>query len=94
MPEVFEWNGIDMYLKRVSYIFKVPALDSTGVFPFLQRMEARYHKVPTPKKSRAMRQKIHDEGLEKLALDSERGPLNAFNSCKLHNINCHYVNTT
>ena len=72
----------------------MPALDSTGVFPFLQRMEARYHRVPTAKKSRAMRQKIHDEGLEKLALDSERGPLNAFNSCKLHNIYFHYVNMT
>ena len=73
---------------------KVPALDSMGVFPFLQWMEARYHRVPTAKKLRAMRQKICDEGLEKLALDSERGPLNAFNSCKLHNINCHYINMT
>ena len=73
---------------------KVPALDSMGMLPFLQRMEARYHRVPTAKKSRVMRQKICDEGLEKLASDSERGPLNAFNSCKLHNINSHYVNTT
>ena len=89
MTAVFEWNRIDMYLKLVSYIFKVPALDSTGVFPFLQRMEVRYHRMPTAKKLRAMRQKICDEGLEKLALDSERGPLNAFNSCKWHNINCH-----
>ena len=59
----------------------MPALDSKGVFPFLDRMEARYHRVPTAKKLRAMRQKIHNEGLEKLALDSQRGPLNAFNSC-------------
>ena len=72
----------------------MPALDSMDVFPFLDRMEARYHRVPTAKKSRAMQQKIHDEGLEKLASDSERGPLNAFNSCKLYNINCHYVNMT
>ena len=54
MPAVFEWNGIDMYLKCVSYIFKVLALDSMGMFPFLQRMEAKYHRVPTAKKSRAM----------------------------------------
>ena len=72
----------------------MPALDLMGVFPFLDRMEARYHRVPTAKKSRAMRQKIHDEGLEKLVLDSQIGPLNAFNSCKLHSLNFHYINKT
>ena len=72
----------------------MPALDLTGVFPFLDRMEARYHRVPTAKKLRVMWQKIHNEGLEKLASDSESGPLNTFNSCKLYNINCHYANMT
>ena len=61
-------------------------MDSMGVFPFLDRMEARYHRVPTAKKSRMMRQKLHDEGLEKLPLDSQIGPLNAFNFCKLHSL--------
>ena len=56
------------------------------MYPLLDRMEARYHKVPTAKKSRTMHQKLHDEGLEKLALDSQIGPLNGFNSCKFHSL--------
>ena len=64
------------------------------MYPFLDRMEARYHRVPTAKKSRTMQQKLHDEGLEKLVLDSQRGPLNGFNFCKLHSLNFHYVNKT
>ena len=73
--------------------FWVPALDSTGVYPFLDGMEARYHRVPTAK-SRTMCQKLHDEDLEKLALDSQIGPLNSFNSCKLHSLDFHYINKT
>ena len=64
------------------------------MYPFLDRMEARYHRVPTAKKLRTMLQKLCDEGLEKLALDSQIGPLNGFNSCKLHSLDFHYVNKT
>ena len=53
------------------------------MFPFLDRMEARYHRLPTAKKSRTMQQRLCDEGLEKLVADSQIGPMNAFNSCKL-----------
>ena len=63
-------------------VLQAPAVDSTGHFPFLDRMESRYNRVPTTN-SRSMRDKLQDQGLEKLKEESALGPMNAFNSCKL-----------
>ena len=63
-------------------VLQAPAVDSTGHFPFLDRMESRYNRVPMTN-SRSMRDKLREQGLEKLKEESALRPMNAFNSCKL-----------
>ena len=61
-----------MYLKRFPCFTQAPAVDSTGHFPFLDRMESRYNRVPTTN-SRSMRDKLREQGLEKLKEESAQG---------------------
>ena len=53
-----------------------------GHFPFIDRMESRYNRVLMTN-SHTMRDKLREQGLEKLKEESVLGPMNAFNSCKL-----------
>ena len=53
-----------------------------GHFPFIDSMESRYNRVPMTN-SHTMRDKLREQGLEKLKEESALGPMNAFNSCKL-----------
>ena len=64
------------------HVLQAPAVDSTGHFPFVDRMESRYNRVLTTN-SCTMRDKLREQGLEKLKEESALGPLNTFNSCKL-----------
>ena len=76
---------------------QAPAVDATGTFLFLQRMSDRYNRVPKSATSQQMRDKLRDQGLDKLLEDSAGGPMNAFNSCKyigkMNGLDI-YVNTT
>ena len=51
-----------------------------GHFPFVERMESRYNRVLMTN-SHTMRDKLREQGLEKLKEESALGPMNAFNSC-------------
>ena len=53
-----------------------------GHFPFVDRIESRYNRVPMTN-SRTMRDKLREQGLEKLKEESVLRPMNAFNSCTL-----------
>ena len=60
-------------------------------------MSDRYNRVPRSATARQLRDKLKEEGLDKLLEDSAAGPMNAFNSCKyilkLNRLDI-YVNTT
>ena len=93
---MFEWTIELLCIYDLFHLFLGSGFGSNRcVYPFLDRMEARYHRVPTAKNSRTMSTETScDEGFEKLALDSQIGPLNTLNSCKLHSLNFHYINKT
>ena len=76
-----ERNDIS-YVLIILHVLQAPAVDVTGMFPFLKRMADRYNRVPKSATSRQLRDKLRDQGLDKLLKDSASGPMKGFNSCK------------
>ena len=76
-----ERNDIS-YVLIILHVLQAPAVDATGTFPFLKRMADRYNRVPKSATSRQLRDKLRDQGLDKLLEDSASGPMKGFNSCK------------
>ena len=76
-----ERNDIS-YVLIILHVLQAPAVDATGMFPFLKRMADRYNRVPKSATSRQLRDKLRDQGLDKLLEDSASGPMKGFNSCK------------
>ena len=80
LGDVLEGNNT-FFVLIIGDVLQAPAVDVTGTYPFLQRMADRYNKVPTSS-SRVMRDKLKEQGLNKLLEDSAGGPMKGFNSCK------------
>ena len=76
-----ERNDIS-YVLIILHVLQAPAVDATGTFPFLKRMADHYNRVPKSATSRQLRDKLRDQGLDKLLEDSASGPMKGFNSCK------------
>ena len=57
------------YVLIILHVLQAPAVDATGKFPFLKRMADHYNRVPKSATSRQLRDKLRDQGLDKLLED-------------------------
>ena len=58
--------------------------------PFLKRIEGRYNRVSADNSARALKEKLKMHGLDNMQQESRKGPLHAFESCKLSTFGiCH-----